>query len=96
MPPRCGTRPREPIFTVVPLFMLRHHHQPEECPSAYAAWKGFESPLRGHQALSSCRGGGHEIWWEVDAVDVADALGRLPGFVAERTTATRVNKVDIT
>ncbi len=46
-------------------FILHHRHQPEECPSAYAAWKGFESPLRGQQAPSSCRLGGHEIWWEV-------------------------------
>ena len=76
-------------------FMLHHRHDPEECPSAYAAWKGFESPLRGQQTLSSCRLGGHEIWWEVDAADETAALDRLPVFVGERTVAIRVNKVEI-
>ncbi len=79
----------------MPWFMLHHRHDPEECPSAYAAWKGFESPLRGQQTLSSCRLGGHEIWWEVDAADEAAALDRLPEFLGERTVAIRVNKVDI-
>jgi hypothetical protein len=79
----------------MPSFMLEHRHQPEECPSAFAAWKGFESPLRGHPAPSSCRLGGHQIWWEIEARDEIDALGHLPGFVAERTIANRINKVDI-
>jgi hypothetical protein len=79
----------------MPWFMLHHRHEPEECPSAYAAWKGFDSPLRGLQAPSSCRLGGHEIWWEIEASDEADALGRLPGFVERRTVVTKVNKVDI-
>lgn len=79
----------------MPSFMLHHRHQPEECPTAYAAWKGFESPLRGQPAPSSCRLGGHETWWEVEAVDEADALDRLPGFVGERTTAIKVNRVEI-
>lgn len=76
-------------------FMLHHRHQPDECPSSYAAWKGFDSPLRGHPAPSSCRVGGHEIWWEVDASDEAQALGRLPDYVADRTVAIRVNRVEI-
>jgi len=76
-------------------FLLHHRHEPDECPAAYAAWKGFDSPLRGSQAQSSCRHGGHEIWWEVDASDETEAMGRLPGFVRERTDATRVNRVDI-
>ncbi|HEX6302474.1 MAG TPA: hypothetical protein VF148_18645 [Acidimicrobiia bacterium] len=79
----------------VPSFMLHHRHQPEECPSAYAAWKGFESSLRGQPAPSSCRLGGHEIWWEVEAADEADAIGHVPGFVADRTVVTRVNRIDI-
>jgi hypothetical protein len=79
----------------MPSYMLHHRHDPDECPAAYAAWKGFESPLRGQQAPSSCRLGGHEIWWEVDAADEADALDRLPAYVGERTIAIRVNKVDI-
>jgi hypothetical protein len=79
----------------MPSFMLHHRHAPEECPTAYAAWKGFESPLRGQSAPSSCRLGGHEIWWEVEAADEAAALANLPPFVARRTEATRVNNVDI-
>jgi hypothetical protein len=79
----------------MPSFVLHHRHQPEECPSAYAAWKGYESPLRGQSAPSSCRLGGHEIWWEVDAADETDALAHLPGFVGERTNAVRVNQVEI-
>lgn len=79
----------------MPSYMLHHRHHPEECPSAYAAWKGFDSPLRGQPAPSSCRLGGHEIWWEVDATDETAALARLPEFVGKRTTAIRINKVDI-
>lgn len=79
----------------MPSFILHHHHEPNECPAAYAAWRGFDSPLRGLQAPSSCRLGGHEIWWQVEAVDYDDALGQLPPFVGQRTVATRVNKVDI-
>ena len=76
-------------------FMLEHSHLPEECPAAFAAWKGFESSLRGQSTLSSCRAGGHRIWWEVDASSEADALSRLPAFVAQRTVVSRVNRVEI-
>ncbi|MGD2060608.1 MAG: hypothetical protein PVF87_07075 [Acidimicrobiia bacterium] len=79
----------------MPSFMLQHRHLPEECPSTYAAWKGFESPLRGHPVPSSCRFGGHEIWWQVEATDEIDALGHLPGFVGERTVAKKITRVDI-
>lgn len=51
--------------------------------------------MRGRQAPSSCRLGGHEIWWEVDAADETDALSLLPRFVGERTIAIRVNQTDI-
>lgn len=76
-------------------FMLHHRHLPGECPSAYAAWKGFDSFFRGQQVPTSCRLGGHEIWWQVDATDETDALSRLPRFVRERTEAIRVNMTDI-
>jgi hypothetical protein len=76
-------------------FMLHHRHQPDECPASYAAWKGFDSPLRGHKVPTSCRLGGHEIWWEIEAADEDDALGRLPRFVGERTIAIRVNRTEI-
>lgn len=83
------------IFQPMASFILRHRHEPEECPSAYAAWKGFESPLRGQEASSSCRLGGHEIWWQVEAADEEDALSRLPGFLAKKTEVTRVHRVEI-
>ena len=39
-------------------FLLRHRHAPHECAAAYAAWKGFDSPLRHHPTISSCVEGG--------------------------------------
>ncbi len=59
-------------------FLLRHRHAPHECAAAYAAWKGFESPLRHHPTISSCVEGGHEIWWRIDAIDRHEALALLP------------------
>ena len=44
---------------------------------------------------TSCRSGGHEIWWTVDAESEQEALGLLPYYVAERTTITRVSEVRI-
>jgi hypothetical protein len=79
----------------VPLFRLQHHHEADECPVAYAAWRGFKSPLRRNSALSSCREGGHAIWWDVEARGPDEALGLLPPYVAMRTTATGVSEVDI-
>lgn len=77
------------------LFVLHHRHQPDECGAAYASFKGEQSRLRHSVALASCRGGGHAIWWTVDAANEAAALGLLPYFVGERTTATEVAEVDI-
>jgi hypothetical protein len=45
--------------------------------------------------MASCRSGGHEIWWTVDAESEEDAIGLLPFFVARRTTITRVSEVEI-
>src|ERR1700752_641429 len=80
---------------VVALFLLHHHHQPHECGAAYASFKGEQSPLRHAAALASCGGGGHAIWWTVDAANEEAALRLLPSFVGERTTATAVAEVDI-
>ena len=60
---------------------------------AYAAWKGFDSPLRRGSALSSCREGGHAIWWDVEARDGPGALKLLPPYVAARTAALPVSEV---
>jgi hypothetical protein len=76
-------------------YLLQHRHEPKECGVAFAAFKGFESPLRHEVTIGSCRSGGHELWWTVEAASEADALAQLPLFVAERTTATHVSKVAI-
>ena len=54
-----------------------------------------ESPLRHQEATASCHYGGHRIWWEVEAETEGEAIARLPGYVADRTTITRVRWTDI-
>jgi hypothetical protein len=80
---------------LVGLFLLHHHHAPEECGATYASFKGETSPLRHQSALASCGEGGHAMWWTVEAPSETEALGLLPYFVVERTTATKVARVDI-
>jgi hypothetical protein len=79
----------------MPCYFLHHHHEPTECGPAFAAWKGFDSPLRRHVTFGSCLLGGHSIWWTVEAATKDDALALLPSFVAERTTLTPVSEVAI-
>jgi hypothetical protein len=86
----------------MPTFVLTHRHAPEECPVAFAAWKGFESPLRQHATISSCastnrqpESGDHIIWWTVEAADPAAALALLPPYIAERTEITEAGDVPI-
>ncbi len=67
---------------------------PRECGVVFAAFKGYESPLRHRPTLASCRSGGHAIWWTVEAETEADALRLLPYDVAERTTVSRVSEVE--
>jgi hypothetical protein len=74
-------------------FVLAHTHEPAQCAAAFAAWRGFDSPLRDRPVLSSCVRGGHRLYWFVEADDVATALAFLPQFVAERTEATEVREV---
>lgn len=76
-------------------FVLAHAHRPDECRVAYAAWRGFQSPLRGHEATASCAAGDHRIYWTVEAGDAGDALAQLPPYVAERTHASEVQDVAI-
>ena len=76
-------------------YLLHHHHEPHECGAVFASFKGHESPLRHQPTLASCRSGGHAIWWTVESATSEDALRLLPGYVAERTTATSVSEVDI-
>ena len=76
-------------------YLLHHHHEPHECGAVFASFKGHNSPLRRRPTLATCRSGGHEIWWTVEAASELDALEQLPFYVAERTTATSVSEVEI-
>ena len=77
------------------LFLLHHEHAAAECAAAFAAWQGFDSPLRHHAAPSTCLAGGHAVWWRVEARDLIAALALLPPFVAHRTRPTEVRDVQI-
>ena len=77
------------------LYLLQHRHSPAECAATFAAWKGFDSPLREGSAWCSCPTGGHHLWFLVDAADADTALGQLPRYVAERSEAVRVDEVSI-
>jgi hypothetical protein len=76
-------------------FFLQHQHEPGECDSAFAAWRSFDSPLRGGTAPSTCLAGDHRIWWLVEAPDAAAALALLPDFVASRTEVTAIRYVEV-
>jgi hypothetical protein len=82
------------------MFMLDHRHLPDECRIAFAAWRGFDSPLRHDAAFSSCGSGNgacdeHRIWWTVEAADANAALAMLPPYVAERTEVNPIGEVRI-
>jgi hypothetical protein len=79
----------------MPVFLLHHRHEPVDCAAAFAAWTGFDSPLRRRAAASTCLAGGHALWWRVQAADAAMALALLPRFVAERTTPIEVREIEI-
>ena len=76
-------------------FLLHHRHDPEQCGAAFAAWRGFVSPLRHETAASSCLTGGHAIWWCVQADDATSALALLPAFVAQRTELVEIRETVI-
>ena len=79
----------------VPTFLLHHRHAPGKCGVAFAAFKGHPSPLRHGETVASCAAGGHEVWWVVEARSATDALDLLPHYVAERSTAVPIRKVQI-
>jgi hypothetical protein len=78
----------------MPRFRLHNRHEAHECRVIFAAWRGKTSPLRRQLAASSCLTGGHEIWWDTEAESAEEALGHLPHYVAERTTATQIGEVE--
>ncbi len=77
------------------MYLISHHHADTECRAAFAAWRGFASPLRGRPTTSSCTTGDHRVWWTVKAPNAAAALALLPPFVAARSEATPVREVAI-
>ncbi|HEX8741495.1 MAG TPA: hypothetical protein VF712_00025 [Thermoleophilaceae bacterium] len=79
----------------MPFFLLSHKHEPHECAAAFAAWQGFDSPLRHGRVPSSCLAGGHGLWWSVEAPNRESARALLPRFVAERTAVVQIRKVEI-
>lgn len=79
----------------MPTFLLWHRHRADQCAVAFAAWRGFDSPLRRSETLGSCREGMHELWWTIEAEDEDEARSRLPDYVARRTHAVRVSEVAI-
>jgi hypothetical protein len=79
----------------MPRYLVHHRHEPHECGIAFASFAGHQSELRHRATLASCLAGGHAIWWTVDAATETDALALLPFFVAQRSTATRVDEVEI-
>ena len=76
-------------------YLLHHHHDADTCGVAFAAFRGHDSTLRHRTTVSSCRSGGHSIWWTVEAESIQDALALLPFYVAQRTTATQVEEIEI-
>ena len=40
----CGARRRR--LCAMPAFLLHHEHEPRDCAVTFAAWLGFDSPLR--------------------------------------------------
>lgn len=99
---------RDPNSTALKTFVLIHQHTPAECTIAYAAWNGFDSPLRGRTVQSTCarhvsqQPAGvasaspmHEIWWTAHAKDETSALTQLPAYVRERTKAREVSEMTV-
>ena len=79
----------------MPTYKLSHRHEAGECRIAFAAWKGFDSPLRRKKTIGTCADGGHQLWWTVEAPDETGTLAQLPAFVAERTDVQKIKEVQI-
>jgi hypothetical protein len=77
----------------MPRYLLAHTHDARECGSAFAAWKGFDSPLRHRATFGSCPLGGHRLWWLVEADDQPAAIAQVPRFIALRTDVIEVGEV---
>jgi hypothetical protein len=83
---------------LVPRYLLLHTHGRDDCSIAFAAWRGYESPLRHERAAASCSNSTsseHRIWWELEATSGDQALAQLPPWVAERTEVNQIDEVTI-
>ena len=81
-------------------FVVSHRHGAEECGVAFAAWRGFDSPLRHSSALATCANGAadgddHMLLWTVEAGSESAALAQLPPWLAERAEARHVEEAPI-
>jgi hypothetical protein len=79
----------------MPRYLIHHRHDAHECAAAFAAWKGFASPLRRETTIASCLAGGHEIWWQVTAPGEGPALAQVPSYVATRSEVIRISDVRV-
>lgn len=79
----------------MPDFLLCHQHEPTECPVVFAAWSGFQSPLRHAEAVGACVSGDHRLWWSVSAASPHAALSLLPEYLVHRTECVPVSGVPI-
>ena len=89
------TAPGAGMLAGMPFYLLHHQHDPSECAAAFAAWTGFDSPLRHRRAAATCLSGGHSVWWRVQAESTAAALAMLPRYVARRTAPIEVREIEI-
>ena len=79
----------------MPRYLLHHQHGPAECGAVFTSFAGHASPLRHQPTISSCRFGGHAIWWDVNAASETEALALLPSYIAMRTTVVKIATVRI-
>jgi hypothetical protein len=76
-------------------YLLHVEHAAADCAAAFAAWSGFDSPLRHRPAASTCLGDGHAVCWRVVTASAAAALALLPRYVRARTSVTAVRDFEI-
>ena len=80
----------------MPFFSFTTTTRRDECAAAFAAWQGFDSPLRPGRVRSSCLSGGHGLWWQVEAA--SHSRRRSPssrGSWPRRTKPIQIREVDI-
>ena len=68
---------------------------PASVAPLFAAWSGFDSPLRRRGAIGARHFDDHQIWWLVEAESARAALDQLPWYIAIRTRVVRVREVAI-